>query len=78
MQVLHDGTAEAVMQNVVFYCADDLNAAGKKLESPGVEWLNPAWIDQGDRDTLFFQFFGRCLGDSNMFPNPKMATSRPC
>ena len=45
MQMLHHGTAEAVVENMIFNGTNNFHAAREKLERPGVEWFDPARID---------------------------------
>ena len=63
IQMLHHRAAKAVVQNVVFDRANDFHAAGEKFQRPGVERLDPARIDQRNRNSLFLQFLGRFLRD---------------
>src|SRR5437867_12589885 len=61
--MFHHGAPKAVMQNVVFNRADDIYASRKKFERAGVHWLDPARIDERDRNSFFFELARRFFGD---------------
>ena len=54
--------AEAVVQDVVFERADDIDAAGEEFEGAGVERLDPARVDDRGADALRFELRGGFLG----------------
>src|SRR5436190_9008632 len=45
VQMLHDGAAEAVVQDVILDRADKIDAPRKELQRPNVERLDPTGID---------------------------------
>ncbi len=51
-EVLDDGAAEAVVENVVFESADHIAAAGEEFDGRGVEWFDPAGVDHGGFDAV--------------------------
>src|SRR6266536_3488246 len=53
--MLHDRAAKAVVQNVIFNRADDVNAASEEFQSAGVHRFDPPWIDKGNGNPFFFQ-----------------------
>ena len=57
-QMLDDGGAVAVVEDMVFHRAEDFAAAGKKFDRGGVERLDPTGVDDGRGDAEFFQFLG--------------------
>src|SRR5206468_3806821 len=63
MEMFHHGAAKAVVQNMVFNRADDLDAACKKFEGAGVHRLDPARVYERDRDSFFFELARRFFGD---------------
>src|SRR5205085_2419335 len=56
MEMLHDGAAETVMQDVVFNRTDDFNPASEKLERAGVDRFDPPRVDERDRESFLFEF----------------------
>jgi hypothetical protein len=78
VEVFDDGAAEAVVQNVVFHRADDIDAAREKFDRAGVERLDPARVDDGGGDALRFECLRRLSAISHMPPRPKIATCVPC
>src|SRR5438105_9994795 len=63
IQMLHHRAAKTVVQNVVFNGTNDFDATSKKFERPGVERLDPARVDERDRNSFFLQLPGGFLGD---------------
>src|SRR5205814_359366 len=59
VEMLHDRASETVVQHVVFDGADNLHAAREEFERAGVERLDPARIDERDRDAFFFELARR-------------------
>ncbi len=62
-QMLNDGGAVAVVEDMVFHRAEDFATAGEKFDRGGVERLDPTGIDDRRGDTEFFQFLGCGQGE---------------
>src|SRR5262249_54983069 len=62
VQMFHHRAAETVVQNVIFDCTDHVHASGEKFESAGVHRFDPAWINERNGNSFFFElprgFFG--------------------
>ena len=57
-QVFHDRAAKPIVENVIFECADYINAARKKLKCAGIHGLDPSRINQGDGNAFSLQKAG--------------------
>jgi hypothetical protein len=78
VQVFHHRAAETVVQNVIFDRADHVHASREKFACAGVHGLDPARIDERNRNSFFFELAAASSAISNIAPSPKIATSRPC
>src|SRR5438132_9673545 len=51
-QMLDNCTAEPIVEDVIFKCADNVDAPGEEFEGSSVHRFNPSRINQGDRDAF--------------------------
>ena len=54
-KMLHDGAAEAVVENVVLEGTDHVNAACKKFQRADIHRFNPSRVDQRHRNAFGFE-----------------------
>ena len=62
VEVLHDGSTEAVMEHVIFKGEKHWAELGELIDAIGIEWLNPARIDESHGIPEFLESLSGLLG----------------